>query len=438
VRTALVSGLLVLLVACDDAERKAPPRIVVSVPELIAQARGELAKGHPEKAIPLLNRAVAEHPDVPTLMRLAEAYSAVGNEPAALLAIKQAEEKSGGKDPSFTRARAELYVKMHDATDAITELQSLLAQDLLTDREVRLLAQLLGHAGRLPEAFTTLDHVLARAADDEETKVVEAELLVERHDDVLANKLLDGLVAKNPGLVPARVLRARLLKAAGLPERALAELERVPAEQANAPEVVGPRVELLEGLGRSADAVSLAQHLVDQTPKAAEAIALLAEARLTAGQVEAAQTLVEQALAIDGRCARALTVRGRSLEDQHQLDEAMTEYQAALEADPAYAPALSRRWRVELARDAHGDALATLERLDALHVLAADEKLSLVRLSVEASHHPERSATLVDELLQRDPKNAELLALKAKLGKPARPASTPRAPGIVIIKGGKR
>jgi tetratricopeptide (TPR) repeat protein len=425
----------VLVTACQEPEHVVARKPTVAAGELVAQAKAEQAKGHPEKALPLLKQAVAERSDVPTLMRLADAYAAVGNEPAALLTLKQAEEKSGGHDPGFKRARAELYVKMHDEADAIVELQSLLELDLLTDHEVQVLAQLLGHAGRLPEAFTTLDHVLKRSPDDEPTKVVEAELLLARHDDQLAVRLLDELLKKNPSLTTARVLHARVVRASGQAERALDELKLVPADQATSVELVTLEIELLNQLHRSDQALVLAQRLVDETPKAADPLALLAETRLLLGDAEQAQVLVEQALSIEPRWPRALTVRGQALETLHRPDEAMLEYRAALEADPAYAPALSRVWRVELARDAHQDALSTLEHLDAVAALAADEKLALVRLSVEAGSNPTRAAALVDELLVHEPKNAELLTLKSKVARSQQPAKAVKAPGIIIIKG---
>ncbi len=430
---------LLILAACESQEVAEERKRFASAADLLGEGKVELTRGHGDRAVELFKRSIARNPNVvQAYVGLAEAYQAVGNESAAVLALKQAEEKSGGDNPTYRHARADIYLRMHDLPNAIIELSELRSRDLLTDKEVRSLAILLGRVGRLKEAFDTIDRILTRAPDDPETKVVEAELLLARRDELLAAKLMDDLLRNDPGLTSARVLRARYFLNNGHPDRAFDDLKMVDPAHAKEVEVVTLQADVFNALGRSAEAVSLLQQMVDENPKSAETLALLAEAKLMAGDGDGPQGLIDQALSLEPRSPRALYVRGRMLENAKRFEDAQLDYQAALKSDPAFVPVLSRLWRVELQLGAKGDAIGTLERLDHMGEISLDEKVSLAELSADTWVNLDRAMVLIDEALKREPKNAKYKAIKDKLVKATERAKPkPKPQGIIIIRGGR-
>lgn len=428
-RTLFVA--LLALAACEEPQKAEQRKKVESASSLLAQGRAEVAKGRPERAVPLFKQAISQQPDdISLYINLAEAYRASGNETGAALTLKQAEQV-GGSDPSIKRARADLFLKMHQVNAAVTELIALRDLELLTDAEILDLTRLLAHAGRIEEAFTTLGKIQARSPDDPEAKVAEAEVLLARGDELLAAKLMDRLLEENAGLASARVLRARYFFANAQPELALQDLDFLAGDDAKEVPVVALRARVLNDLGRNEDAATLLEQIVAERPKDSEVLALLAETKLLMGQSGDALMLVDQVLSDQPKWARALYVRGRAMEEQENEAQAATDYEAALKTDPNFAPALSRLWRIYDKRKQKADAMNALERLFFLNEISAQEKVALASHYADTWANVERGNKLIDEALRREPKNLEYLKIKKKL----KGGTTPKKkPGIIIMK----
>lgn len=422
---------LVALGACEEPQKVEQRQKVQTASALLAEGRAEVAKGKPEKAIPLFKKAISQQPDdVSLYLNLAEAYRASGNETGAALTLKQAEQ-IGGSDPSLKRARADLFLKMHQVDSAIIELLALQELELLTDPEIIELARLLAHANRVDEAFKALEQIQKRSPDDPEAKVAEAELLLARGDELLAAKLMDRLLQENPALASARVLRARYFFANAQPDQALQDLDMLAGDDAKVTKVVALRARVLNELSRNEEAASLLQQMVDERPKDPEVLALLAETKLLMGDSGEALLLVDEVLTLQPKWARALYVRGRAMEEQQNEAQAANDYEAALKTDPNFAPALSRLWRIYDGRKQKADAMHTLERLFFLNEITADEKVALARYYADTWANVERGHKLIDEALRRDPKNPEYLKIKKKL----KGGTTPKKkPGVIIMK----
>lgn len=433
-RTASIVLAALLLWGCKDPETAQAEAKSRKVGELLSQARAAMADERPEQAVTLLKQATSVAPsDAAAWLLLAEAQKRAGNDGAALMALKTAEDVGARGDPAVKRERAELYRRMGQAKQAIAALLELRDANQLTDAELLLLAHLQAREGEVDAAWTSLEKVQSRKPDDPDAKVVEAEILLLKGEEVLAGKLMDRLVTDHPTLTSARVLRARYFLANGLAEAAEQDLSLVGEEGAKKPEVVTLRSRALNQLKRYDDAVAILQPLVDSNPTEPDLLAQLAETRLLLGQSEQAQELVDQALAVRPRFARGLYVRGRALELQGDLKGAAENYGYALRSDPGFAPALSRTWRIYEHKGEKAEAMSALERLLFMGEASVDEKFALVELYLDTGNNLDRARKMVDEALKVDPESVKARNLKARLQKAG--GGPPKKPGIIILKG---
>ncbi|MBL8915420.1 MAG: tetratricopeptide repeat protein [Archangium sp.] len=440
-RTAAVLAALAVFTGCEEPAQAEARKKVQSTIDYAAHGRAELSAGRPEQAVIEFKKAINVTPeDVSLYLMLADAYRLSGNEAAAALTLKQAESVSGTQDPSIRRQRAELLRKMHQTKAAIVELIALRDEDLLTDPEILDLAKLLAHRQRIDEAFKTLERIQLRSPDDPEAKVCEAEILFVKGDEVVAAKIIDRLLTENPGLTSARLVRARYFFNARELAQAEQDLAMIDAKDAKREDVLALRALVLNELGRSEEAAALLEELVNENPKDAEVLALLAETRLEQGKAGEAQMLVDKVLAMEPRWARALYVRGRAVEMQDRLEDALNDYQSALLTDSTFAPALKRIWRVQMRLNNKPESIAALEQLFLQNEIDSEEKVQLAKYYAETWANVDRGEKLINEALKKDPTNKEYLAIKAKLTKGAvgLGKKKPNTGGIQIIKGGRR
>lgn len=435
-RLILLLGSTLSLLGCEEASKAQERKKIEATVDFVAQGRADMSAGRPEAAVHEFKKAISATPeDVSLYLLLAEAYHASGNEAGATLTLKQAESISGVKDPSIRRQRAEMLLKMHQVKAATAELMSMRDDDLLTDPEILDLCRLLAHAGKINEAFKTLERIQTRSPDDVEAKTMEAEILFLKGDVLLAAKLMDRLLAETPSLTSARLLRARYFLNERQLEQAEQDVSMVDPKDAKRTDVVTLRARVLNELKRSDEAASLLERLVDENPKDAETLALLAETRLLQGKGGEAQVLVDQILAMEPRWARALYVRGRALEQQDRLDEALNDYQSALLTDASFVPALKRIWRIHDKKGNKAEAIDTLEMLFFQNDIDNEEKVQLARYYSETWANVERGEKMINEALRKDPKNAEYLKIKAKLAKGNQGKKKSGGGGIQIIRG---
>lgn len=430
-RTGLAIAAVLTLTACPEDRKVEEERRVRTTAQVMAEGRAELAKNKPDRAIMKFKEAISMSPgDIDPYLQLAEAYRLAGNEPGAVLTLKQAEEVSGGNDPSLKRARADMLLKLHQYKPAIAEFVALRDMDILTDDELRMVALLLAHSGQIDAAYRTIEPILRRNPDDPPTKTIEAEIMLIDGKELEAAKLMDRLIEQLPTLTPARVLRARYFRANGQLDAAEADLLSVAEADRAAPEVVTLRSRVLNELKRHDEAAQLVEPLLEDDPKNPSLLSLLAQTRLRQDRGADAQVLIDRALGENAKFAPALSVRGESFEQGGNLDSAIADYETALRSDPTYSPPLGRLWPLYLKQKRTGDAMTTLETLLFMGEASPAEKVQLARLYVDSNTDFKRGRTLVAEALRRDPKNVELLKLKAKIDK----ILAPKNPGIIIMK----
>ncbi|MBL8938018.1 MAG: tetratricopeptide repeat protein [Archangium sp.] len=421
----------VWILACPEERKVEEERRVRTTAQILAEGRAELAKNRPDRAVPYFKEAINMSPgDVDPYIQLAEAYRLAGNEPGAILTLKQAEEVAGGNDPSLKRARADMHLKLHQYKAAITEFGALRDMGILTDDELRMVALLLAHDGRVADAYATIDPILRRSPDDPPTKTVEAEILLIEGKELEAAKLIDALITATPDLTPARILRARYFITNVQLEAADQDLLAVKAADQKSLEVVTIRSRVLNALKRHEEAGKLVEPLLEEDPRNPVLLSLLAETRLLQERGVDAQVLIDKALGENAKFAPALYVRGRSLELGGNVDAAVSDYETAIRSDPTFAPPLSRLWGLYLKRKETGEAMSTLERLLFMGEATAREKIELVKLYTDTGANLQRAKTLITEALRREPKNGEYLKLKARIDR----ALAPKQPGIIIMK----
>lgn len=415
---------------CKDPETQAAEAKLQNTRDRIAEGRRLLASGKYEQAIAAFEAAASSSPGDPVpILLLAEAHHEGGNDAAAILSLKQAAELTRNAEPALKKQLAELYVAEGDEAQAIALLNGMRTANQLTEAEVRQLARLQARSGDLEGAQRTLLEIQEAHPDDIEAKVVFAEVLLLSGEDVRATKLIDRIIADQPNLVSARLLRAQYFLNNGFGEDAEADLAAIQGEDASRPDVVELKARVLNQLKRYDEAEVALSQVLEASPRDVQVMAQLAEVKLNLGATGEAETLVEKALGIRPKFARALYVRGRALEASGDLKAATDNYRRALASNPAFAPALSRMWRISKQQGSQTEATSTLERLYFMNQASLEERVALAELYLETRVHLPRARRLIEDALRRDPSSEQYRALFNQLPKP--PAPKPQGPEII-------
>ncbi|OJT16715.1 hypothetical protein BO221_48770 [Archangium sp. Cb G35] len=424
---------LLLPLACKDPETLSVQTQEQKFQAKMSEGQALLDSGEPEQAARAFEVASGLRPDNPEpLLMMAEARRREGNTGASILALKRAMTLNPAQAPEIKRKLAERHEQDGRLREAISLLLELRESDELGDLDVLRLAHLQTEMGEHQAAFKTLERILRERPDDVDAKVVEAEILLAKGDEVLAGKLMDRLLEEQPGLTAARKLRARYFLQSGYAEYAEQDLAAVQGEEATKPDFVALKARILTKLERHADVEALLTATVAKYPQNADLIARLAETRLTLGNKAGALAAVEQALKAQPDSARALYVRGRVHETQGDLKRAKEDFGAALQHNPRLAPALSRMWRLQEKAGEKEEALVTVERLVDSGEASPEEKVGLANLYAQTRRRPDRGLKLIAEALKRDPGNPEYLDIQKALKK-ALPKK--KSSGPIIIRG---
>ncbi|WP_233277970.1 tetratricopeptide repeat protein [Myxococcus stipitatus] len=405
----------------------------------LGEARAHLANGQAPAALTALKRAATAAPDsAEPYLLMADAHLMNNNMGAAIMSLKQAEALIPGTDPTIQKQLSELYLSNGNTQEALTILTTLRDSRLLTEADTLGLARFQAREGQIEAAFATLESVLRDSPDDPEAKAMEAEVLLMKGDELLAANLMDKLLQQNPAHTSARLLRARYFLVNGVPQMAEADLQAVEGKDARRADVIMLRARALLAQGRATDAEATLKPLVDAEPQNAEALAWMAETVLAQGRRADSLTLVDRALQFRPRLARALYVRGRAQEEANDKKGAEESYRFALSAEPRFAPAHSRLWRLYLQTERKVDAYSALERLLALSEASQEEKVALAKLSAQLQTQVARATKLIDEALKREPDNTEYQEVKKALLALAPKPEKKKPTGPIIIRGGRR
>jgi tetratricopeptide (TPR) repeat protein len=164
--------------------------------------------------------------------------------------------------------------------------------------------------------------------------------------------------------------------------------------------------------------------------------------KLNRSEPSEAEQLVDRALALQPNLARAIYVRGLTLEALGDADRAKDNYLEALRTDPHFGPALSRLWPLYQAEDNTPEAISALERLLFAHEASLDEKAALAKYYVDTGVNLGRGRKLIDEVMRHDPKNTRYRIIQVRYEKSgegeARPSKGARSNGPVIVRGQRR
>jgi tetratricopeptide (TPR) repeat protein len=422
--------VLALLIGCKNPEEQAADARQQKVRQALNDGHAAMAARDYDTAMGAFGKASSLAPNDPqSFLLLAQAQREAGNEAAAVMSLKHAEELGAKSDPEVKRQRAELYRRLGQVSLAISTLVEMREQNQLTDAELLSLAKLQARTADTDGAWETLERVQARKPDDLDAKVAEAEILLVKGDEVLAANLMDRLLKENPQLTGARLLRARYFLTNGYPEMAEADLGQIGPEGQKDADVLELKARVLNVQKRYEEAIALLQPLVEKNPRDADLACQLAETQLLAGHPDEAQALVDLALAQRASFPKALYVRGRAYEEQRDDHNAMENYKYALRTDPTFAPVLSRVWRIYREKDQKNEAISALEKLLFMKEASPEERIALATLYADTGLNLDRGRKLVDEQLKASPHDQALKDLKKRLGR-----AKVKAPTVQVIR----
>lgn len=427
---------LLLPLACKDPDTAAAQGREKKFEAKMDEGRELMTSGQPDLAARAFREASNLSPEATEpLVQLAEAQRRSGNTGASILTLKQAMALNPAEAPTLKRKLAERYEQDGLLKQAISLLIELRDTEQLGDLDLLRLAHLQAVQGQTEAAFKTLERIQSKRPDDVDAKVVEAEILRAKGDEVLAAKLMDRLLEEQPGLTAARILRARYFLDNGYAEYAENDLSQLQEEDAARPEVVGLRARVYTALNRLPEADALLTKAVSQYPQNADLIARLAETKLNMGNKAEALAQVEQALHVQADCVRALYVRGRVEEEQGDLKKAREDYGFALNENPRFAPVLSRTWRLQQQAGAPQEAIGSLELLVSQNEATLEEKVALADLYAQTHSKTEQGLKLIAEALKQDAGNFQYLDIQKELKKGLPRKKGPSGP--IIIRGGR-
>lgn len=418
IAAASAALLCALAPACKDAETVAAEQKQQALQKHIADGRSALDKGGWADAAEHFKAAATISPQDPMpQMLLSSAYRQGGNIPAALLSLKQASTLMKFKDPAIRKQMAELEKENGNAGDAIRTLKGLLEEGELTKEETLELARMQAKEGDGEGAYKTLDAVSSAHPDDPLAKVAEVEIQLVAGDELLATKLLDGLLQQQPELVQARLVRARYLLANSQPELALTDLAEIKGLRATEHEVMELKARAWSQLQRYEEAETALSNLISEKPRDPDLLSLLAEVKLNRSEPGEAEQLVDRALALRPSFARALYVRGLAQEALGEVERAKDNYLEALRSDRGFAPALSRLWRIYQQEGDTAESISALERLYFAREASLEEKAALAKYYIDTGSNLTRGRKLIDEVMRHEPRNTRYRIIQVRYQK---------------------
>jgi tetratricopeptide (TPR) repeat protein len=415
---------LFLLGGCEAPRAKEERTRTSDLAKLTSAAKQSLKRGDADRAVALFEKAIALSPADPSLYTgLADAHVAGGNDAAGILALKRAEEISPNLDPTLVRARVDLFKKLKQTNSALLELGRLAKDELLTDAEILEFARMLSRSGQEAAAKMALAPLLTRDPPIVDARVAEVELLLRARHYKAAETAMKELEERHPGTVSLRVLIADDAVRRG---RRLAEAERalsglLPADEERI-EVVKMRALVLSERGHAEEQRAYLERLRENRPDDLELLALHAEVLADLGRHTDAAALVQRVLSKDATHALSLTVRGRIELAEGKPEGALDDFRAALVSDPENSLALEQLWRAFQKAGRPAEAMETLEKLERLRDLDANEMASLAELYLESAIEPAKARRLITAALRVSPREKRFLELRARLGKVQRRA----------------
>lgn len=428
---ALAPLLMVACGSCKDQDTVAMESRAQTVEEKLEEGHGSLARGEYEKAARAYRAAAGETPKDPIpLLYLADAYKQGGNDAAAEITYRQADDLARMGDVQVKRRMVELFVKTAQPQRAIRMLQEQLANNALDPAEILELARLQA-SQKDRRVFKTLERYRAEKPEDLEADAVEAGAHLTLGEEMKAAQMMDELIKLSPDLPAARLLRARFFTKNGYPDLAEQDLNEIRGAYGERPEVIDVRATVYQLQGRKAEAEALLEQMIQVQPRSPDALARLAEMKLENGRADEAAKLAERALLMQPRFGRALFIRARVLEQGADLEAALSAYRSITRVDPSYGPAYTRLARLHHARGDFEAQRKALEKLVSLKQASVAEKAELAELYSKDPKSLRKGWVLIEEVLEAAPNDEHYLSLRdaLKRGKPK-----PKKPLVIEVR----
>ena len=130
-------------------------------------------------------------------------------------------------------------------------------------------------------------------------------------------------------------------------------------------------------LGKVDEAIQVARKALRRDERYVPAMLSLVRANQRAGKVELADSILEQALGVDGNIAELHYYKGKRLLEDQRLSEALAEFRKAVELDPDYAEARMELGLLLLAGANYNEALQQFQVVERLSPKLVEVQLAL-------------------------------------------------------------
>ena len=350
-------------------------------PQILALlGRAAVASGDPRGGVEFFERSASSAPDDPGL-RLATAYShlAAGDADAAL-ALLDAVPGDAERGYRATLLRMLAHLSGGDRAAAMGEAEALVRDHPADPAALSLAGRLMGNLGEFPSARRY--YRAALAADGEHTPALYGLARVElaANDPAAAAELLDQLLDRDPGYMPAVAIATDLAVRAAR----TADAERyIDAAVAATPDDVAPRI-------------------------------LLAQYRLQTGDLEGAIAAADEGLEMDADQARLLQIRGKARGQLGREEGGRQDLLRAAELAPVDRDMQMDKSRIQLQTGDRAGARRTIG--DYLDNRPGDTTARLFAADLDLAAGLVESATVtVNDVLETQPDNRTALILRGDI-----------------------
>ncbi len=391
-----------------------------------------LAYGRPQDAVAQYQAALEVAADPAVLLKLAEAYEALGQWDAAEAALDTASEQAPA-DYDVRLRQGQFYTARGRFADATTALA--LARQIDPARFETYIA--LGQAqllrNDLQQAQEQFRQAQEAAPDSPEPLLVWADALAARGDLNQASQLYSQAIdLVSAGGSEAVVIDAysrwvAALEALGASEQVTTLAETLAQTYPRSAQALATLAGLYSRQDLLEEALATYQSAVEIAPQDVSARVGLAQTLAGLGRYEEADQVVEDGLALPAGRVELLTAQADALAAQGPegplARQAIERYQEALQANPAYWPAALRLAQFFLSRDQAGRALQAVDaavqqwpELYQLHALRGDALRQLGRRQDALAAYRQAIDLAPAPLSDADAINATLARLYTRLG----------------------
>jgi tetratricopeptide (TPR) repeat protein len=163
----------------------------------------------------------------------------------------------------------------------------------------------------------------------------------------------------------------------GQPDKALSFIKPLAEQWERNTALQAVHADTLVQLGRVDEAIQVARKALRRDERFVPAMMSLIKANQRAGKVELADSILEQAIAIDAKNPELHYYKGKRMIEDQRLAEALSEFRAAVELDPDFAEARMELGLRMLAGANYDEALAQFQAVERLTPKLVEVQLAL-------------------------------------------------------------